>query len=319
MNRSTLLSKKMLAPTFSLLYKAFRYIFLLGISYIALFPIIRLVSVSLTQAEEFLAGTSEFIPQEPTFENYKFFSSYFDYFKHAGITLYVAGICTLLQCLICSLVGYGLGRYNFKGRAIVYGAMLFTIIMPLQTIQIPLYYDLRWFDFFGIGKIVGIFTGTPLTINLLNNYLNYFVPALFGVGLNSGIFMFLFQQYFAGMPKDLEDAAKLDGCNPFQIYVRVMIPNVTPVLATVTLLSMIYYWNDSFVAGMSSTSLNTAPIMYAIEQTLEQRIGFSGVEAATRQVSLYALMITSVLPLMAVFVVCQKFFVESMDRSGIKG
>ena len=317
-NNNTLLAKRLTASTLSLLYKAFRYLFLIGISYIALFPIIRLVSVSLRTPEEFMSGSSQYIPEDPTFTNYKFFTTYFKYMKHAGITLYVAGLCTLLQCIICSLVGYGLGRYDFKGRAAVYGAMLFTIIMPLQTCQIPLYYNLRWFDLFGIGKIIGLFTGKAVTVNLLKNYMNFFVPALFGVGLNSGIFIFLFQSFFAGMPKDLEDAAKLDGCNPFKIYLKVMIPNVTPVLATVTLLSMIYYWNDSFISGMS-TNINNAPMMYAIEQTIHGRIGFSGVEAATRQVSLYALMITAVIPLMAVFVICQKFFVESMDRSGIKG
>ncbi len=310
--------KKIGSPVMRLLYNLFRYAFLLGISYMALFPVLRIIFTSFTHPEEILAGGTEFLPNRPTYGNYTYALSYFNYSKHALITLYVAGLSTVIQCAICSIVGYGLGRYKFKGRALVFGAMLFTIVMPLQTAQIPLYYDLRWFDFFGIGKLIGLFTGKTVTVNLLNNYLNIFVPAIFGVGLKSGIFIFLFQQYFAGMPRDLEDAAKIDGCNPWKTYLKVMLPNITPVLVTVALLSMIYYWNDSFLSSMT-TSIQNAPMMTAIEQTLWARIGYSGSDAARRMASVYSLMLMGVLPLMLLFIICQKFFVESMDRSGIKG
>lgn len=310
--------KKIGTPVMKLLYNAFRYAFLIGISYMALFPVLRILFTSFTHPEEIMAGGTEFLPNEPTFGNYKYALSYFNYTKHFLITLYVAGVSTILQCAICSIVGYGLGRYKFKGRALVFGAMLFTIVMPLQTAQIPLHYDLLWFDIFGIGKLIGLFTGKTVTINLLNNYMNFFVPALFGVGLRSGIFIFLFQQFFAGMPRDLEDAAKIDGCSPWKTYLKVMLPNITPVLVTVALLSMIYYWNDSFLSSMT-TNISNSPMMMAIEQTIWARIGYSGSDAAQRGASVYSLMLMGVLPLMLLFVFCQKFFVESMDRSGIKG
>lgn len=310
--------KRVAYPFFKLLYSLFRYAFLIGISYMALFPVLRLLFTSITHPNEIMAGSTQFLPNDPTFGNYEYALSYFDYTKHLIITLYVAGLSTLLQCAICSIVGYGLGRYKFKFRGLVFAAMIFIIVMPLQTAQIPLYYDLRWFDFFGIGKLIGLFTGKTVTANLLNNYLNFFVPALFGVGLRSGIFIFLFQQYFAGMPRDLEDAAKIDGCSPFKTYLKVMLPNITPVLVTVFLLSMIYYWNDSFLSSLT-TSIANSPMMQAIEQTVWGLIGFTGADAAKRSASIYALMLLAVLPMIVLFVVCQKFFVESMDRSGIKG
>ena len=172
--------KKVATPAIKLLYNLFRYAFLIGISYMALFPVLRLLFTSFTHPNEILGGGTQFLPNDPTFGNYKYALSYFDYTKHALITLYVSGLSTILQCAICSIVGYGLGRYKFKGKAIVFGAMLFTIVMPLQTIQIPLYNTLKWFDFFGIGKIIGLFTGKTASINLLNNYMNFFIPALFG-------------------------------------------------------------------------------------------------------------------------------------------
>ena len=214
----------------SFLYKLFRYLLLLGVSYVAIFPIIRFVSASLSVPEDFFAGTSSFVPEVPTFENYINSQEYFKYFKHAKVTLLITVISTICSVFVCSLVGYGLGRYKFKGSNLVYAAVLFTIIMPLQTAQIPLTYYYRWFDIFSIGKLVGLFTGKTLTINLLPNLGRFIVPALLGVGLKAGIFIFLFRQFFEGMPKDLEEAAKLDGCSAFKIYWKVMLPNIIPVI-----------------------------------------------------------------------------------------
>ncbi|MBQ3491436.1 MAG: carbohydrate ABC transporter permease [Oscillospiraceae bacterium] len=319
-----LLRKRIIFTAGKVLYNLFRYLLLIGIAYIALFPLIRLISASLTPPEEMLGngGMTEtnFVPNDPTFQNYTYGLSYFSYMKHAGATLYIALLSTFFTCITCSLAGYGLGRYAFKGRALVFGAMLMMIVVPLYTAQIPLYYDMRWFDFFGIGKIVGWFTGKPLTVNLLKNYLNYFVPALFGAGLSSGIFIFLFMQFFSGMPRDLEDAAKLDGCGPWKIYLKVMLPNITPVLATVALLSMVYYWNDSFICSMS-TNVTNAPLMMALDLlTSSGAIGdFGNADTASRICANWAILVLSMAPLTVIFIFCQKFFVESMDRSGIKG
>jgi len=211
-----------------------------------------------------------------------------------------------------------LGRYKFKGSNLVYAAVLFTIIMPIQTAQIPLTVYYRWFDFFSIGKIVGLFTGKDLTINLLNNLGCFLVPALFGVGLKAGIFIFLFRQFFAGMSKDLEEAAKLDGCSPFKIYWKVMLPNIIPVLVTVILLSTIYYWNDALVTGMANLSIGR-PLMVEVEGLISLRVGADELSAMRLQVEYYSVLLLAVMPLVAVFIFCQKFFVECMDRSGSKG
>ncbi len=318
MNNSSLIGKKVMATVFSFLYKVFRYLLLLGISYIVLFPVLKMIFSSLTTPEELFSDGSGFLPSTPTFENFINSQSYFKYFKHAGITVYISVVSTVLQLIVCSLVGYGLGRYKFKGNGIVYAAVLFTVIMPIQTALIPLIYEYRWFNFFGIGKLIGLITGKTLTVNLLNHYLTYFVPALFGVGLNSGIFIFLFRQFFASMPKDLEEAAKLDGCNPFMIYLRVMIPNIMPVLVTVALLSMIYYWQDSMIAGISNLSAG-APLMLELERLVELGLGSMELDLMRLNAERYALMLLAILPLMIVFIIGQRFFVECMDRSGSKG
>ena len=318
MAHRTLLNKNMLSPVGTFFYKLFRYLLLLGISYVALFPIIKMVSTSLSNAEEYFSNGAGFLPVSPTFENFKNSQSYFPIWKPMKVTLIVTVSCTIVSVFICSLVGYGLGRYQFKGSNLVYAAVLFNIIMPIQTAQIPLVYYYRWFDFFGIGKIIGLFTGKDLTVNLLTNISSLLVPALFGVGLNAGIFIFLFRQFFAGMSKDLEEAAKLDGCNPFKIYWKVMLPNIIPVLVTVILLSTIYYWNDSMVTGMLNLNIGNT-LMVDVSKMISSHVGASELTWMRMQVEYYSILLLAVLPLVAVFIFCQKFFVECMDRSGSKG
>lgn len=318
MKQTKLLAKNVLSPAASFLYKVFRFILLLGVSYIAIFPIIKMASGALTEAETYHTGGARFIPELATFENFINFQSYFNYLDHAKVTGLIAITSTICSVFVCSLVGYGLGRYNFKGRGLVYAAMLFTIIMPIQTAQIPLTYYYRWFDFFGIGKLIGLFTGETFTVNFLPNLGRFLIPALCGVGLKAGIFIFLFQSFFAGMPKDLEEAAKLDGCNPFKIYWKVMIPNIIPVVVTVILLSVIYYWNDSLIVDMAKLDMGVA-LMPEIEHLVELNIGASQLTLMQRKVEYYAILISAVLPLVIVFLFGQKFFVECMDRSGSKG
>lgn len=318
MPHKTLLSKTILSSAGNLVYKLFRYLLLIGISYIALFPIIKMVSASLSNAEEYFNNSTAFLPVGPTFENFKNSQSYFPIWKPMKNTLIITVSCTIISVFICSLVGYGLGRYKFKGSSLIYAAVLFTIIMPIQTAQIPLVYYYRWFDFFGIGKIIGLFTGKDLTVNLLTNLGSLLIPALFGVGLNAGIFIFLFRQFFAGMPKDLEEAAKLDGCSPFKIYWKVMLPNIIPVLVTVLLLSTIYYWNDSLITGMLSLDLGDT-IMVGVGKMIKEHVGASELTYMRMQVEYFSILMLSVLPLVAIFIFCQKFFVECMDRSGSKG
>ena len=284
-----------------------------------------MISSAFTPAQELYTEESGFLPSRATFENFKnsMFGerAYFDFLKYTKNTATLALLSTALQLFSCSLVGYGLGRYKFKGNAVVYACVLFTIILPVQTSIIPLFYEYRWFDFFGIGKIIGLFTGETFTVSILKNYMSFYVPALFGVGLNSGIYIFLFRQFFASMPRDLEEAARIDGCNPVTIYLRIMIPNIKPVIVTVALLSVIYYWNDSLLTGVFVLpNSNAETLMVALKDLVTQKgLGYEQLDTMRRQAEQYAIILTTITPLMIFFLIGQKFFVECMDRSGSKG
>ena len=313
-----LIPKSIMDPLFAFAYNAFRYALLLGVSYLAIYPIIKMLSASLTEAETYYNMGANFIPPVATFQNFVHSMKYFKFFEYAKVTGLITVVCTVLSVIVCSIIGYAIGRYKFKGRNLVYACVLFTIIMPIQTAQLPLTYYYRWFDLFGIGKIIGIFTGEAVTINILNSLARFYLPAALGVGLKAGIFIFLFQSFFANMPKDLEEAAKIDGCGPFKIYWKVMIPNITPVLVTVALLSVIYYWNDSLVVDMAKLNMGPA-LMPQVEALTELNIGAGWMDQMQLKVEYYAIMLVAVMPLILVFMFGQRFFVECMDRSGSKG
>ena len=196
--RKRLIPKSVLTPVVKFAYNLFRYALLAGVSYLAIFPIIKMLSASLTESEAFYNSGTNFIPPVATFQNFIHSMQYFKFFDYAKVTGLITITCTICTVFVSSLVGYGIGRYKFKGRNLVYACVLFTIIMPIQTAQLPLTYYYRWFDLFGIGKIIGLFTGEAVTINILHSLARFILPAVLGVGLRAGIFIFLFQSFFSG-------------------------------------------------------------------------------------------------------------------------
>ncbi|MBE5868059.1 MAG: carbohydrate ABC transporter permease [Lachnospiraceae bacterium] len=302
------------------LYKGFRLFILLGLSYLMLHPILTMISLALTPPKELFVASRAWIPMEPTFTNFVNSMKYFDFFEHAWNSVQISVICTLLQLVSCSLTGYGLARFRFKGSSVVFFLMLMTIIVPLSTAAIPLYLDWQNFDFFGVGSLIGVITGKPITMNLLDTHWVLYIPAALGVGLNSGLYIFLFRQFFKGMPRDLEDAGKVDGCNAFKLYLKIMLPNTKPVFATVALLSVISYWNDTAYTGMFIHSAARKTLMMMVGQIQSLAYSVAGTQAYdVIKVEFFAIVLLIIAPLVLIFIVCQRFFVECMDRSGIKG
>ncbi|MBO4947082.1 MAG: carbohydrate ABC transporter permease [Lachnospiraceae bacterium] len=305
-----------------LFFKVCRYLLLLGVSYLMLYPVLNNIVYTFSNPYDLLDGNVVWIPRNPTFMNIVNVLDYFKYVDHLKVTLSASVISTGLSLIVCPMIGYGLARYRFKGNGLVFALVILTIIVPVQTAQVPLYLEYQAFDFFGIGTLIGKITGKPLTVNLLNTNWVYWLPAMFGVGLRSGVYIFLFRQYFKGMPKDLEDAGKVDGCTRFGVYLRLILPNVKPVFVTVFLLSMIFYWNDTVISGMLITSTDELPLATYVDMLIN--LGGGAYTTGLRHeletmAEGRAAMLLVVAPLMILFIVCQKFFVESMDRSGIKG
>lgn len=244
----TLLKKKKAG---GILFSIFRTLFFIGMIYVLLFPLLVMLSRSLRTVEDMYNPAIIWIPQHFTLENFKQAFELLDYSSAALKTARVSLLCTLLSMISCSMAGYALGHYKLKTNAIFMVLAIVTIIVPLQAYIIPLFFRFRFFDFLGVGKLLQLF-GIEATINLVNGELPYYILSACGMGIRSGLFIWIFMQYFRSMPKELDDAARIDGCGEASTFIRIMLPNaISPYLVTF-ILSVVWYWNDTAYSSVFS-------------------------------------------------------------------
>ena len=191
----------------------------------------------------------------------------------------------------------------------------------MQTYIIPLFFRMKYFDFFGIGSLIGLFTGNPLTINLTNTEVPYYLLNALGSGLRSGIFILLFTQIFRGLPKELEDAARIDGAGEFRIFARIMVPNAASAFLVEVIMCVVWNWNDYFFPAILfqqnqflSTKLS---IMRQLATSMMTTTQYGDGLAET--VIMYAGAFWFVLPMLVLYMFAQRFFLQSVERSGITG
>ena len=188
----------------SIPWKVFRFLILFGLSIVVLFPLIYAISVSFRSPDDLFDPLVIYIPRHLTLNNLKEAIHYLDYFTALKNSVVLDLVTTIIQVASCALVGYGLARYRFKLRGLVFALVVLTIIVPPQTIIIPNYLNFRYFDVFGLLHLFAATDGFPGYVNLINNNLSFYLPALFGMGIRSGLFIFIFRQFFRSMPKDLK-------------------------------------------------------------------------------------------------------------------
>ena len=228
----------------------FRLIVIAGISYVILAPVINIIANSFFSRQDSINPMVFTIPISPTLERYTMAIKYLDYLPVLGSTLlYVFGV-TLIQLLVCSMAGYGFARYKFPLKSILFAFVLVTIVIPLNTIQFPLYTTFRFFDPLGI---VSLFNGGK-GINLLQTPWPTVLMSLFGCGLRSGLYIYIFNQFFRGLPKEIEEAALVDGAGTGRTYFTIMMPNAAPAVITVAVFSIVWQYNDSFFANTFNIS-----------------------------------------------------------------
>lgn len=294
-----------------------RAFLVIGLSFILLYPLLYMISMAFRPVEQAYDPAVFWIPKSLTLENFKTAIYYMDYWTSIGNTLAVNVVSAMLQVIVCVFTGYGFARFNFKGKGLLFGLAVFTILLPPQVIIIPMSSSLAYFDFFGLGNIGRLF-GSKWTVNLLDTVLSFYLPAAFGAGIKSGLFVFIFRQFFRNLPKELEDAAAIDGCGFFQTFIRVIVPNAIAVAITAVLLSLVWYWNDYYYSSIWLT--NTRPISLA----LSNLSGAFGMD--TQNHDPYAVItlmqagaLITIAPILVVFIALQRFFVQGVERVGIVG
>lgn len=301
----------------SLLFKLARALILTGLGYIVLYPIIFMMSTAFRGPEDYYDPTVIWLPVHFSLQSFSNAARLLNYWTTLRNTAFISIGASLIQAMFCALTGYGLARYRFKGKWLIIAGVILTIIVPPQTIIIPLYEQYRFFDFFGIARLLSLITGTDLTVNLTNSVWIYFLPSLFANGLRSGLFVLVFMQAFRGFPQSIEESALIDGCGYFRCYLKIIVPNAINAFVTVFLFGVVWHWNDYYYSGMLMAPDFTLSLALRSLSTTANSVYNTLVDPVGNAVCVQAGCLLVILPMLLVFFIGQKCFVESVERTGI--
>lgn len=285
------------------------YLVLFDLAFVFLYPFITMILDAFKSDADLLNSTVKWIPTELTWVNFKLAFKELNYLSYLKNSVIIVVVATLGHAIVCSFIGYGFARYNFRGKGVMFAGVILSMLVPAQVIIFPSYIMYS-------------------EVGFLDTYLPLLIPCFFGFGLRGGFYIFLFRQFFVGLPHEMEEAARIDGCGPLKTYARIMLPMSKSSILVCTVLSVVWHWNDSFEP---SIYLNSAPhlrLLTAIIPDMYEKLALfseeavEGVQAADlviNQGTVMAATFLVILPLLVIYMFVQKQFMEGVERSGLTG
>ncbi len=271
--------------------KAAKLIALLALTAVVVYPLLWMLATSFKPENE-IVGNISLWPNEPTGKHYPAGWSALDvsfttFFRNSAV---IAGITVLANCASCLLAAYAFARLRFRGRGIFFAAMIGTLLLPGHVLIVPQYI---LFNLFG-----WIDTTLPLV-----------VPKMLAT---EAFFIFLMVQFMRGTPRELDDAARIDGAGPYQLFWRIILPLSRPALVTSAIFSFIWTWNDFFTQLIYLNDLENITVPVALRNFLDST-------GQTSLGSMMAMSVLSLLPVFAFFVAFQRMLVQGINTTGLKG
>jgi multiple sugar transport system permease protein len=293
----------------------FRYVIIIGISYVILYPIFQMLSTAFKDPSDLYDITVVWVPKHFTLDNFGPVLTVMNYWKAFMNSLLLSLVTSVLHVVSCTLIGYGFARFEFKGRDIVFALVVMTLVVPPQTIMIPIFLHFRFFDIFGILKAL---TGRE---GILDSYWPFVLQSVTGMGFRNGLYILIFRQYFRGMSRSLEEAAWVEGSGIFSTFYRIMLPNAVPAIVTVFLFSFVWQWNDEYFVSLFLENNEVLPVALS---ALAPRVGSLAGDAHSLDPYYISLLnntgsLVVIAPLLILYIFAQKYFVESIERSGLVG
>lgn len=318
-SRELLRRKKMLSRASSLAWSILRIVILLAIGYIIIYPLIYMIMTSLRSRQSFYDSARVWIPSSvsPAF-NYSMAIDAISYWDGIKNTLVLEIVAAVIEIISCSIAAYGFARFKFKIKPVLMAGLFLTILIPEIMIIIPRMVTYSNMDFLGILGLFAQLTGIDIRPNLIGSPLAFYLPSLFAMGLRSGILIFIYMQFFKSLPYELEEAAWVDGAGPIRTFISIALPSSSVVFTTVTVFSIIWHWNDTFLAQMYVKS--NYPLSVALDRILTTLAGqgFYSNNPETQSILMAGCFLFIVPPLIF-YMVMQRRFIESIDRVGITG
>ncbi len=289
---------------YGLIFKIMLYSLLTAIGFVYLYPLLFMFITSMKSPGDLLNPMVQWVPTEFYTGNYVKAFRVLDYPTTLLNSVLVSFIPSIIQTAICSLIGYGLARYRFWGKRIMVVLILATFIIPAQTTALP-----QMLTYKNLG--------------LLGNIFSLILPATFGQGFRSAIFILIFYQTFNSLPKALEEAAKLDGASEYKIFFNIAIPAAVSAYIISILFSTVWYWNETYLTviflegGITTLPMQLSKFVQAYENLYPAGVVniFDRINEAVKMSGTFL----NILPLLVLYFALQRWFVESVERSGITG
>ena len=282
------------------------YLLLINLAFIFLYPFLYMLVTSFKSYADLNDITVKWYPRHFTPSNWVTAFNTLNFFKTFTNSMIVTVLATAGHIISCSFIAYGFSKFKFPFKNFLFILVIVTIVVPIQAIIVPqyiLYSNFKW----------------------VGTYIPLILPTFLGFGLKGGLFIFLFRQSFIKIPKALEEAAAIDGCNPYYTFVRIILPTSGPVLLVCAVLSFVWHWNDFIEPSLYITNAKdmllpqALPQMYQLLQTLDTALSDNELKMKLifNQAVIMAGTAIAVLPLMIMYLGVQNKFIESIDRTGL--
>lgn len=268
------------------------HIFTCVFALVMIYPLVWMIMGSFKDSNEIFQFAQRLLPTKFMLENYvvgwQGFAGY-DFGIFFKNSVFIAGISTLGAVVSSAVVAYGFARCEFKGKGFWFACMLLAMMLPFQMIMIP-----QYIVFNKVGWV--------------GSYLPLIVPQFFG----QGFFIFLNVQFIKGIPTDLDEAARMDGCSIYSIFPKIILPLIKPSLVTSAIFSFMWRWDDFLSALIYLSDPMKYPVSYALKM-------FSDPTAGSDWGAMFAMATLSLIPIFFIFLTMQKYLVEGIASTGIKG
>ena len=269
---------------------------LIGLCYVILYPFFTKAINAFKTYDDLIDPTVRFLPKHLTTEYVQRALQKMQYPKALLNTVLLSTMVGAVQTIVCAVVGYGFAKFRFKGNGALFFFVILMLVVPPQTILVPLFTKFRFF----LGSI-----------NLIDTPLPMLIMGLTCTGFKNGLYVFLFRQFFRNVPTELNEAASLDGYGPYRTFLHIMIPTAVPMLTTVFLLSFSWQWTDTLY---NSLFFKNTPLL----ANTVSAVAAGELRAVAGNLTNAAALL-AVLPLALVYIFAQKAFVGSIDRAGLVG
>ena len=293
---STLLRRKASA---AIIYLA-RLLILTIVGYIVLYPFFYMLVTAIKDIDAMLDVEHIWIPVTYSLKSFKEIFELLNFGTALKQTFLVQILSAAIETFVCAFVAYGFARFKFKGKPICMFFLILSLLVPIQMYSLSMSVNYR-------------------NLHLFNTPFVYWLPSLLGVGIRSGMMIFIYQQFFVNLPKELEDAAYIDGAGPVRTYFSIALPSSSVVLVTVSVLSFVWHWNEYYLASLTFLSdwAPLAMVLSFLKVYLKQVGIYEGWPEYASLVSAACLMYV-IIPLI-LYMIFQRKFVRSIDRVGITG